>query len=345
MSEFLYLDCETIPTQDPHIIAGVLDDHAPDLDTIVADGRLTDPAKIAADIAKKRDAAVAKGIADGDKAYRKLCFHGATAHIACVSFALGDDEVEGFLNWSLEDFDGRHNVPDLARVEAGERRMLTSFFAALRLRLHEIAREAAEADWEQMAAASDRDGFRDIGGGYVQKLPTEGRDAWIKGQTMRRAAYTPIVVAHYAMFDVRMLWQRAKILGVPVPVWWPIDAHKYRSDQVVDTMTLWAGHDDRVSLDTLCRALKIPGKDGMDGSKVWDAIQAGNAKDVWIYCDEDVERVRRVHKHLTAEPEEKQSFELLHIGKAWTDTERAEMLAAAEEAADAQHGVASEEVA
>jgi predicted PolB exonuclease-like 3'-5' exonuclease len=138
----------------------------------------------------------------------------------------------------------------------------------------------------------------------------------------------PIIVAHYAGFDVRTIWQRAKILGVTPPVWWPIDYNRYRRDEVQDTMTMWAGHDGHISLDDLCRALGVGGKDDLDGSKVWDAIQQGRLMDVHCYCDDDVERVRRVHR-------------ILHRRSSSDDDE---IYAVADAAADRDHG-ALEEVA
>jgi predicted PolB exonuclease-like 3'-5' exonuclease len=69
-------------------------------------------------------------------------------------------------------------------------------------------------------------------------------------------------------------------------------------------MTAWAGWGGRISLDALCKALDIPTKgtelDGedIDGSKVWDFVQAGRVSDVATYCMADVERVRTVYKRM-----------------------------------------------
>lgn len=67
---YLYLDIETIPSQDPELIAEIQAKHVvPDLDlsAIVPDGRLTDPDKINAEIRKKQD----KAIADHEAAVAK----------------------------------------------------------------------------------------------------------------------------------------------------------------------------------------------------------------------------------------------------------------------------------
>src|SRR5690606_6022815 len=98
----------------------------------------------------------------------------------------------------------------------------------------------------------------------------------------------PIVVAHHSDFDIRMIWQRARVLGVTPPVWWPLNYNRYRQDEVYDTMSAWAGPGGRISLDALCTALGVPGKDGMDGSGVWNAVQQGRIADVCTYCNDDV---------------------------------------------------------
>jgi predicted PolB exonuclease-like 3'-5' exonuclease len=73
---------------------------------------------------------------------------------------------------------------------------------------------------------------------------------------------------------------------------------------VFDTMTAWAGWGGRVSLARLCAALGLPakgseiGEDEMDGSRVWDFVQAGRLDDVAEYCRGDVERVRLLHHRL-----------------------------------------------
>jgi hypothetical protein len=354
---FLYVDCETIPSQDPAVVERIQLEHVvpePDLSALVADARLTDPVKIEADLAKKREKALAdfevdlaKAEAKADAAYRKLCFSGATAHIACVHYAFGDDEVAGHLNFALESFDGKYSVPTLEQVLEAEREMLRDFFGELRGRIVEIAQERAEAEWDAMVAKTDSIGFIDEGNGFVRKLPAMGREAW-GDQNRGRYMQLPIVVAHSADFDIRMVWQRAKILGVTPPIWWPIQFNRYRDDEVQDTMVMWSGHTDRISLDNLCVALGIPGKgDGLDGSQVWNAVQQGRAWDVFEYCGQDVERCRSVHKRLRgpAKSDVVQIWSNEHgrprvVEEIVVDTDG--LFEAAAAAADADHGVGAE---
>jgi hypothetical protein len=113
-------------------------------------------------------------------------------------------------------------------------------------------------------------------------------------------ARVPIVtvVGHYvANFDLRFLMQRAIVLGVQLPAWFPRDPKPW-SREVFDTMAAWAGAKDSISLDNLCKVLGIPGKDGVDGSMVAGMWQRGEYDAIASYCRDDVERVRNVHRKM-----------------------------------------------
>jgi hypothetical protein len=106
------------------------------------------------------------------------------------------------------------------------------------------------------------------------------------------------IVGHYvANFDLRFLMQRAIVLGIPLPSWFPRDPKPWAKD-VFDTMAAWAGPKDSISLDNLCKVLGIPGKDGVDGSMVAGMWQRGEFDAIAEYCRADVERVRNVHRKM-----------------------------------------------
>lgn len=108
----------------------------------------------------------------------------------------------------------------------------------------------------------------------------------------------PVIVGHYvADFDLRFLWQRAFVLGVAMPAWWPKDPKPW-SKEVHDTMHMWAGSKGSISLDNLCGALGLPGKGNIDGSAVAGMFQRGEYNDIATYCMSDVERVRQVHRKM-----------------------------------------------
>lgn len=114
----------------------------------------------------------------------------------------------------------------------------------------------------------------------------------------------PVFIGHNVIaFDLRFIFHRSVLLGIPPHPAIPFNARPWDSN-VFDTMTAWAGIGNRVSLDKLCRALGIPIKgseigDEIDGSKVWDFVQAGRIADVAAYCGGDVERVREIHRRMT----------------------------------------------
>jgi DNA polymerase elongation subunit (family B) len=108
----------------------------------------------------------------------------------------------------------------------------------------------------------------------------------------------PTVVGHnVANFDIRFLWQRAMVLGVKMPAWFPRDPKPW-SLEVFDTMTAWAGARDTISMDNLCAALGIPGKGDIDGSMVGDLWAKGEHRKIAAYCLQDVERTRLIHRKM-----------------------------------------------
>lgn len=116
--------------------------------------------------------------------------------------------------------------------------------------------------------------------------------------TVRPSNEMPVIVGHYvADFDLRFLWQRAFVLGVKMPAWWPRDPKPW-SREVNDTMAMWAGAKGSISLDNLCRALRIDGKNGVDGSMVAGMFARGEYEAIAKYCCDDVERVRNVHRRM-----------------------------------------------
>lgn len=219
---YLYIDIETLPTQNPDAIVEIAA-------TVKPPASLKKVDSIAEWTAKERPAAI-------DEAVAKTSFNGGYGSVCVLSFAW-DDEVVGCVD--------RRPVMEWTEAE-----MLQSAF--------------------------------DI----------------IAHQAKSRASYQPVIVGHYvADFDLRFLWQRAFVLGVKMPAWWPRDPKPW-SKEVHDTMQMWAGAKGTISLDNLCRALGIPGKDGFDGSMVAKAWANKEYDRVAEYCKDDVERVRAAHKKM-----------------------------------------------
>lgn len=217
MSNFLYLDIETVPTTDAEKIAEIAA-------TITCPGNITKAESIAAWEAEKKPKLVEEAVA-------KTSFSGAYGKVCCIGWAWGDSEPESAM------------FPVRGEVE-------TICDAFIRI---------------------------------TEDAPQYG--------------LTTIVGHYVANFDLRFLMQRAIVLGIPMPSWFPRDPKPWAKD-VFDTMAAWSGPRDSISLDNLCKVLGIPGKDGVDGSMVAGMWQRGEYDAIASYCRDDVERVRNVHRKM-----------------------------------------------
>lgn len=114
----------------------------------------------------------------------------------------------------------------------------------------------------------------------------------------------PTFIGHNLIaFDLRFIHQRSVMLGIRPPSFIPFKAKPWDTT-VFDTMTEWAGVGNRVSLAKLCKVFGIDAKgfeigEEIDGSKVWDFVQAGRKYEVAQYCMGDVERTRQIYRRLT----------------------------------------------
>ena len=115
------------------------------------------------------------------------------------------------------------------------------------------------------------------------------------------AKYTPTLVSwNGSGFDLPVLHYRALLHGISAPRYWETGDQErdFRWDNYlsrfhwrhIDLMDVLAGFQPRMSvpLDEMATLLGFPGKLGMDGSKVWDAYQAGDIEGIRHYCETDV---------------------------------------------------------
>jgi len=108
----------------------------------------------------------------------------------------------------------------------------------------------------------------------------------------------PHFVAHNASWDLERLAHKAWIHNIKPGVAFPFDGR--HDKDFYCTMQAWAGYKKYITQDALCDVLGLPGKDGMDGSMVWDTWQLeGGPEAVAAYCARDVETVERIYKRLT----------------------------------------------
>lgn len=221
MTDYLYLDLESIPTTNPDHIAEIAKGVTPP-------ASMSKPETIAKWEAEQKPEAVKEAVA-------RTSFNGAYGSICSIAWAWNDEQVFSHL---LSD-------------SPGERDFLSSASDAF------VGSRRKSEDWRSVQ-----------------------------------------IVGHYvADFDLRFMWQRAMVLGVRMPTFWPRDLKPWSKD-IFDTMNAWAGAKGSISLDKLCAALGIPGKDGIDGSMVAQMWAGGRYDEVAAYNRDDVERVRNVHRKM-----------------------------------------------
>lgn len=138
------------------------------------------------------------------------------------------------------------------------------------------------------------------------KVWTLGAPDEPEGQLIQRffdgiEKYTPNLVSwNGGGFDLPVLHYRGMIHGVQAPRYWDMgdDDREFKWNNYIsryhtrhlDLMDLLAMFNARANapLDAMAQLCGFPGKLGMDGSKVWDAFQAGEIEAIRNYCETDV---------------------------------------------------------
>lgn len=112
--------------------------------------------------------------------------------------------------------------------------------------------------------------------------------------------YTPQLVSwNGGGFDLPVLQYRGLVHGVVASRYWDqgeedkdfrfnnyIARYHARHTDLMDVLSLYQNRG-QASLDDMARLLGFPGKIGLDGSKVWDAYQAGEIESIRNYCAAD----------------------------------------------------------
>jgi 3'-5' exonuclease len=113
--------------------------------------------------------------------------------------------------------------------------------------------------------------------------------------------FTPQLVSwNGGGFDLPVLHYRGLALGVTAPRYWDwgddnrdfkwnnyLSRYHTRHLDLMDVLAMYQPRNN-APLDDIAKLAGFPGKLGMDGSKVWDAFQAGKIADIRNYCETDV---------------------------------------------------------
>ena len=134
---------------------------------------------------------------------------------------------------------------------------------------------------------------------HADTVEEEAGVLWNFFASLREFRRTTFIGHNVGAFDMRFLLCRAVVLGVTVPRVIPRDPKPWDTT-IFDTMLAWAGQRGTISLDRLCKALGVEGKDGFDGSQVAAAWEAGEHERIEAYCKDDVRRVREVWRKFDA---------------------------------------------
>jgi len=113
--------------------------------------------------------------------------------------------------------------------------------------------------------------------------------------------YKPVLISwNGGGFDLPVLHYRALLHGISAPNYWEtgdedasfrwnnyLNRFHYRH---MDLMDILAGYQSRANapLHEIAMMLGLPGKMGIDGSKVWEYYQSGKIADIRNYCETDV---------------------------------------------------------
>ncbi len=119
--------------------------------------------------------------------------------------------------------------------------------------------------------------------------------------------YTPTLVSwNGSGFDLPVLNYRALVHGLRATRFWEqgdddrdfkwnnyVSRYHSRHTDLMDVLAMYGRGG--VPLDEMAQLLGLPGKLGMDGSKVWSAYLAGGMEDIRRYCETDVVNTHMVY--------------------------------------------------
>lgn len=109
-----------------------------------------------------------------------------------------------------------------------------------------------------------------------------------------------LFVGHNVMdFDLPFIYKRSIVHKIRPSL--NLSFARYRSSPIFDTMREWEKWNtmSRISMDDLAKILGLPSsKTYMDGSQVYEYWQKGKAKEIYEYCQADVEVNKKIYDRM-----------------------------------------------
>ena len=197
-------------------------------------------------------------------------------------------------------------VPDVAGLRRLHGHGLEISDAEVAQQAFDRRREATGSDFLQLhlhrvvaisCALRDRDSFRVWSLGEPGEPERDLVQRFFEGIEK----YTPQLVSwNGSGFDLPVLNYRALIHGVHAARFWDmgeddrdfkwnnyISRYHSRHLDLMDVLAMYQGRGN-APLDQMAQLVGLPGKLGMDGSRVWDAFQQGKIAAIRNYCETDV---------------------------------------------------------
>ncbi len=183
---------------------------------------------------------------------------------------------------------------DTVKAMQQKRRQETEGSDFLRLYLHRVVAISVVVREPGKSPRVTSIGSPDDDEATLIRLFFQGIDRW-----------TPVLVSwNGGNFDLPVLHYRALLHGVSAPRYWEVgdrEDHKFREFRFnnylnrfqwrhIDLMDVLANYSPRANapLDDIATLLGLPGKLGMDGSRVWEAWQDDRLPAIRAYCETDV---------------------------------------------------------
>ncbi|MFH1366755.1 MAG: ribonuclease H-like domain-containing protein [Patescibacteria group bacterium] len=125
-----------------------------------------------------------------------------------------------------------------------------------------------------------------------------GEEKEILKKFWEMASNVSLFIGHNVMdFDLQFIYKRSIVNQIKPTLW--LSFARYRNNPIYDTMKEWErwSMSSSISLDELAKILGFESSKsgGLDGSRVFEYYQKGKLKEIYKYCQADVEVTRKIY--------------------------------------------------